>query len=267
MPVLDSGNPKRVALRRLCLCLAASIACDRAPDPGTVIVSFSTSPGDESPFVWGVAIDGASPHNITSADTGKFTLPSVSAGDHHLIASSLPKLCTTGQDDRTVTVPTKDTLRVTFALKCARSTGDISVTIQTVGSDLDPDGYQLTLNGTARQAVGAVASTTVTLAKLAPATYDVSLTGLAPNCSMSASSQHSAVVTAGSVATVTILVNCASLKGTIHVVTTTTGTNLDPNGYVLTVPGNTPAEIGNNATADFLVDPGVSYNVVLSDLE
>src|ERR1041385_7983003 len=197
MPVLDSGKAKRVALRRLCLCLAALIACDRAPDPGTVIVSFSTNPGDESPFVWGVAIDGASPHNITSADTGNFTLSGVSAGDHHLIASSLPKLCTTGQDDRTVTVPTKDTLRVTFALKCARSTGDISVTIQTVGSDLDPDGYQLTLNGVA----------------------------------------------------------------------TTTGTNLDPNGYVLTVPGNTPAAIGNNATADFLVDPGVSYNVVLSDLE
>src|ERR1041385_7737915 len=137
MPVLDSGKAKRVALRRLCLCLAALIACDRAPDPGTVIVSFSTNPGDESPFVGGVAIDGASPHNITSADTGKFTLSGVSAGDHHLIASSLPKLCTTGQDDRTVTVPTKDTLRVTFALKCARSTGDISVTIQTEMSPVE----------------------------------------------------------------------------------------------------------------------------------
>src|SRR5437773_7338664 len=111
MPQLDSGKPYRVALRVLGFGLAALIGCDRAPDPGTVVVSFSTSPGDETPFVWGVSIDGASPHNITSSDTGKFVLPAVSAGDHHLIASSLPKLCTTGQDDRTVTVPTKDTIR------------------------------------------------------------------------------------------------------------------------------------------------------------
>src|ERR1041385_4906314 len=255
MPVLDSGNPKRVALRRLCLCLAASIACDRAPDPGTVIVSFSTSPGDESPFVWGVAIDGASPHNITSADTGKFTLPSVSAGDHHLIASSLPKLCTTGQDDRTVTVPTKDTLRVTFDLKCARSTGDISVTVQTTGSDFDADGYQLTLNGAPKQSVASSASATATIPRVAPGVYEVSLTGLASNCSIAASSQHTATVTAGNVASVTILVNCASLKGTIHVVTTTTGTNVDPNGYLVAIGSNAPAGIANNATADFLVDP------------
>jgi len=266
MSVIDTGTLHGAARRgAIVLGLMMVAACgDTAPDPGTIVVNFSTNPGDQSPFVWGVSVDGASPHNVTSADTGKFVIEGVSAGDHHLIASSLPTICTTGSDDRSITVPANDTLRVTFSLKCARTTGDIAVLVSTTGADLDADGYQLTVNDVAKASVAAVPSVSVTVPKVAPGAYVVSLTGLAPNCALSAS--QTATVTAGNAASVSLAVVCQSLNGKVRVVANTTGSNPDPSGYLITVSGQTPAVVAPVSTTDFSVPPG-AYTVTIGDLE
>src|SRR5256886_5124812 len=61
--------------------------------------------------------------------------------------------CTVGgANPRTVAVPSGGTISTTFSVSCAPTgggTGSLTVTTSTTGSDLDPDGYTVTLDGAA----------------------------------------------------------------------------------------------------------------------
>src|SRR4051812_10545958 len=154
MAFANSRWLKRVAF--LFATAATLISCDGGPkQPGSIRISYTTDQGDESLFVWGVSVDGASPHTVNSSDKGSFILDAVAAGDHHLILSSLPPRCTSGEDNRAVSVASKDTLSVTFAVKCTRTTGDIALTVATSGADFDPDGYRINIDGSVGPAIAA----------------------------------------------------------------------------------------------------------------
>src|SRR6266446_4326283 len=141
MSLVLSGRASPFGLPAI-LALLLSSGCATSPKPpGSVVVTFSTKQGDEALFVWGVSLDGASPHTLQSTESGRFTFEAVSAGDHHLILSSLPKACTSGTDDRVVSVPSHDTVRVTVNVKCTRITGDIALNVFTSGVEFDADGY------------------------------------------------------------------------------------------------------------------------------
>jgi hypothetical protein len=187
----------RTRVRSLILCAAALVAMmacgDTGPQPpGTVVVNFSTDQGDENLFVWGVSVDGATPHTVSSNEAaGHFEVAGLAAGEHHLVASSLPAACSSGADDRTVTVPSNDTLHVTFAVKCTRTNGTIRVVTTTAASGVsDPDGYIVTV-GTAA-IVGAALSGTTDIGVRA-GTYDVTLSDIEPNCTVPAKKQTTTV--------------------------------------------------------------------------
>jgi len=248
------------------LLVIAACGDDGPKPPGTVAVSFSTKQGDEAVFVWGVSVDGASPRNITSTDTGKFNVEA-SAGDHHLILSSLPKVCTSGSDDRLVTVPSHDTLRVSIAVKCTRLTGDIALNILTSGADFDADGYTVFVDGSTGPHAAAATVAVVLLAKLTPGPHEVVLSGLAANCSVLPTEPHTAVVVADQAVTLNIGVICKSTAGSIRVVTNTTSSaTADPNGYFVTVGTGTSAAALNNSVTTVAAKVG-TYDVTLSDVE
>jgi len=140
--------------------------------------------------------------------------------------------------------------------------GNLTVTTTTTGSNLDADGYTVTVDGTTSQAIGTNGS--VTFAGLPAGNHDVALSGLATNCAVSGSSPVTVTVPSGGTVTAAFTVTCTATTGTLTVTTSTTGSNLDPDGYTVTVDGSSSQAIGINGSVTF---PGLSvgsHTVVLS---
>jgi hypothetical protein len=76
----------------------------------------------------------------------------------------------------------------------------------------------------------------------------VLLDGIAANCAVSGDNPATVTVVQGTPGTHTFTVTCAANTGNATVTTTTTGANLDPDGYTLTVDAGTPINIGVNET-------------------
>lgn len=89
------------------------------------------------------------------------------------------------------------------------TTGQIAVTTVTTGTDLDPDGYTITVDGDAGPAIGVNA--TVTVPNLTAGTYSVGLSGNAANCAV-ANNPRDVTVTAGATSPAQFNVTCTSLN-------------------------------------------------------
>jgi hypothetical protein len=187
------------------------VACDLLgpKDPGVIKVNYSTKPGDEALFNWTVSVDGGNPQSVRSDTTGWLLIEGVSPGERRVQLGSLPALCTAGSNERLVLVPSKDTARVAFAVRCARLTGDVMLLVTTAGADMDPDGYTVNVDGVAGPGVAAsTTGATVKLARLAPGPHEITLGGLAENCSVPPSAPRSASVVADAAVSLSIGVLC-----------------------------------------------------------
>ena len=147
------------------------------------------------------------------------------------------------------------------------TTGDLAVSASTTGSDLDPDGYTVTVDGGVSQAIGVNGS--VTFNALAAGDHSVALAGVAANCSASGPNPRTVTVPAGGTASTTFAVSCAASPpptGDLTVSTSTSGADLDPDGYTVTVDGSASEAITVNGSVTF---PGLSqgnHSVALSGL-
>jgi hypothetical protein len=145
----------------------------------------------------------------------------------------------------------------------APTTGAIHVTVTTTGAPADPDGYVLTVDGGAEQALGANADLTVDA--LAPGAHTVALSSVAANCTVAELASRTVTVTAGETATVAFALTCAQ-GGSVNVTTATTGSAPDADGYTVTIDQGPPQPIGADATVAIAdVAPG-SHFVTLAGL-
>jgi Tol biopolymer transport system component len=131
----------------------------------------------------------------------------------------------------------------------APTTGSLQVTSATSGTDLDPDGYTVTIDGTDRGALGV--SGTLTVEQLAPGDHPVGLSGVAGNCQVQGDNPRTSSIAAGATATAAFTVTCTALPvntGTLQITTATSGSNPDPDGYTVAVDGGTTQPIGSSAT-------------------
>lgn len=145
------------------------------------------------------------------------------------------------------------------------TTGSLRITSSTSGPTPDADGYTITLDGTDRGQLGT--SGAVTVDGLAPGEHLIGLSGVAGNCGVEGENPRSVTVTAGESATVGFAVTCVTLPptaGTLHISTTTTGSNLDPDGYAFAVDGATSQPIGVNASATLPNVAAGAHSVQLS---
>jgi len=128
------------------------------------------------------------------------------------------------------------------------TTGALRVTVASSGDDVDNNGYTVQLDGAAKAAIGVNAS--VTIGDLAPATYAVSLAGLAENCSLSTANPMSVAVVAGETADADFAVACVAAVGSVEVTIATTGEALDDDGYTVAVLGgqSSPANVNGVVT-------------------
>src|SRR5206468_1568141 len=145
------------------------------------------------------------------------------------------------------------------------TTGSLAVTTNTTGSNLDSDGYTLTVDGGQSTAIGI--NNTLTISGLSPGNHSVQLNGVAQNCTVSGSNPRTVSITAGSTTTTTFTVSCAATTGNLTVSNSTTGSNLDTDGYTVTVSGSAGTAsqtMATNGNVTFANIPPGSYQVTLS---
>jgi hypothetical protein len=143
-------------------------------------------------------------------------------------------------------------------------TGDLSVSTSTTGSNVDPDGYTLTLDGSTTRAIGTNASTT--FSALPAGSHTVVLSGVAGNCTVSGGTSRTVNVPAGGTASTSFAVTCAAVSGdgSLTVTTSTTGSNLDPDGYTVVIDGGAASRpIATNGSVTF-TGPAGDHQVALS---
>ncbi|HEV8398744.1 MAG TPA: hypothetical protein VGQ18_02775 [Gemmatimonadales bacterium] len=133
------------------------------------------------------------------------------------------------------------------------TTGGIRITVTTMGADLDPDGYSVSVDGGAGRAIGA--NDTLIIAGLSLGDHAVRLDGMAANCPVTGADLRTATVEAGVTAAISFAVACTALTGSVRVTTATTGADLDPDGYSVSVDGGAVPALGAN---DTLIISGLS---------
>src|SRR5256886_14289469 len=90
---------------------------------------------------------------------------------------------------------------------------------------------------------------TVTFTGVAAGSHTVALSGIAGNCSVTNANPQTVTVTAGATTGAPFSLSCAptgSGSGNLTIETSTTGSNLDADGYSLTVDGTTSRPIVTN---------------------
>ena len=134
------------------------------------------------------------------------------------------------------------------------ATGALRATAATTGTDGDPDGYTLMIDGTARGTLGAP----VTVSGLAAGSVSVGLGGVAANCTVAGENPRAVAVVAGTTKDVAFAVACTALPpttGTIRLTTSTIGSDLDPDGFIYRLDNGPGIPVAANATVDI---PGAS---------
>jgi hypothetical protein len=124
--------------------------------------------------------------------------------------------------------------------------GSLDVTIATTGPEPDLDGYMLSIDGAAPEAIAVDASRHTE--GVVPGQHTVTLAGLAGNCTVATGAGVTVEVLAGASAAVRFEVACAATTGTIEIVTTSAGSPPDPDGYQLLLDGALARAIGTSAT-------------------
>ncbi len=153
-----------------------------------------------------------------------------------------------------------------FSSSACASAGDVQVTTVTTGADLDPDGYTATLEALTQSGAVLLSSTasptngTVAISRLRAGNYyRLTLDGRASNCSVRSTNPQAVTVDGGGTATVAFEIACAAVTGSVRVTTTTTGTDLDPDGYFVG-PGGTIQPIATSGAVTFSgLAPGPRY--------
>ncbi|HYL56915.1 MAG TPA: hypothetical protein VEU73_15190 [Gemmatimonadales bacterium] len=231
---------------------------------GNLTITTTTTGASLDPDGYTITLDLLQSQSV--ATNGSVTFNDVLAGPHVVAISGVAGNCTvSGGTTQTVLIPLGGSAQVAFTINCTSTgptTGNLTVSTSTTGSNIDPDGYTVTVDGGASQAIGANGS--VTFSGLAAGSHSVALSGVAGNCTVSGGSSRTVNVPAGGTATTSFAISCAATTGNLTVSTSTTGSNLDPDGYTATVDGGASQAIGTNGSVTFSGLSAGNHTVVLS---
>jgi Tol biopolymer transport system component len=219
-----------------------SIICE--PITGSVEVTTTTSGVDIDPDGYTVRTEGVVDQAIDV--DASILVTGVVHGDRTVELRNMTSNCSVvnGANPRTVTVPGEGTVQTTFEVSCVALTGNLTVTASTTGGDLDPDGYTVSVDGGPGESLPTNGS--FAFSDVETGDRSILLTGNAANCAVTGDNPATVSVPSVGVATHTFDIVCTAVVGSVEVTTSTTGTNLDPDGYTLTVEGETPVPIGIN---------------------
>src|SRR5207248_1436235 len=219
------------------------------PDVGTLAVTVTTS-GSNTPSGYTVIVDGSSSQSVGA--TGVATFLGLPSGSHTVLLSGVPSNCSvSGDNPRTVSLIAGLVAATTFSVSCTApppppTTGDLTVTTGTSGSNIDADGYTVTADGNASKSVGT--NGPVTFTGLSAASHTVVLSGVASNCSVSGGPSRTVSVPAGGTASTSFSVSCTAPTGNLTVITGTSGSTIDADGHTVSVDGDASEASGTNGS-------------------
>ncbi len=243
----------RVNLTRLILWAAplAGIACGGGTDVilPALRITTTTTGVEIDPDGYSISIDGQAAQAIGLNAT--LAIDQIADGPHTLALSGIAGNCVVGgENPQTVSVASGSTTTAAFAITCSAPLGSIQVvttTSTTGGGETDSDGYSISIDGQAAQPIGL--NGTLTVDGIADGAHTIELAGIAGNCGVGGQNPQTVTVVAGSTATLSFEVTCASGTGSIQVVTTTSGVGTDPDGFALLLDGADRGTIGVSATS------------------
>jgi hypothetical protein len=243
----------------LCATILLGVACDSFSDPttGDLRVSVATSGGDVDLNGYAVLVDGV--ERTTIGVNGVAVVRSLPTGSHDVTLSDVAPNCTMGTTSIGAIVNGGKTTNMDFTVACVAS--GVRVTTTTTGIDLDVDGYAVAVDGVAAGVVGVNGSVQVT--RLAPGTHTVTLNGAATNCGVGGDNPRSITVASGEIVAVGFGVACAAVTGIVEIRASTTGLDLDANGYTVRLNGGVPSPLTINGVVRF---PGLAagdYSIAL----
>lgn len=236
----------------LAACLAALACNDASTGPageGELEVTLRTTGGDPDLDGYVLDLDGRVAFAVGANGTVALRVP---AGRHVLELEGVAPNCEVGGGGRReVTVPAGTTALV-LAVTC-EATG-LVLTVQSTGLDPDPNGYRVLVNGNHRATIGA--SATATVSRLDPGTHQVELSDVAGNCEPVGSAAQSVTVVNRELRPLAFALSCVATTGVIRVEVSTTGADMDADGYVARLDGQgtlpapiaAPAGVGHLAT-------------------
>jgi TolB protein len=229
----------------------AGVSCDDGADitvpprTGALEITTMTEGPDIDSDGYSVHVDGGDAQEITVSAT--LTIADVIPGTHSVLLTELAPNCTvSGANPQTIVVLPVETASLTFAVTCIPAVGSLVITSVTNGPTLDPDGYTITVDGADRGALGV--NDVVTVTDVPAGDRVVGLNGVAEYCSVTGGVSQVVSVTAGDPSAVQFDITCIPVSGTIEVTTATAGSSPDPDGYLVSLDGNTPQPIGATAT-------------------
>jgi len=212
---------------------------------------------------------------------GSVLIDGVLPGDARLGIWDVASNCAVvGPNDQAVPVNAGATSEVTLAVTCAGNLPSLRVTIATTGTDVDPDGYFLWIQGigvscggpswSSWDPCGQVPVNGSFTASLTPEEpYEVGLSGVAANCAVSGDNDRNVTVTRGATVDVTFAITCSSnaVTGSIRVTTETTGEYI-PNWEFLQVEfQGSHYQLGPNGSYLFTGVPTGDYPIEITVLQ
>jgi hypothetical protein len=190
--------------------VAFTVTCDAPPpNPGTIRIATVTTGPSPDPNGYRFLLDGGTAQTIGVSASA--TLTNVAAGNHSIRINGLAPNCKVqGTNPRSVSVTSGATAEVSFAIECGAATGSVEVRSTTTGTP-DPDGYTVSVDGGAPQAIGANA--TLVIPGVATGSRRVLLDGLAPGCAIPGENPQQVTVIVNATASVQFAVTCGGPTG------------------------------------------------------
>jgi hypothetical protein len=226
---------------------------------GTLDVATTTNGQDPDPDGYDVVVDSVSKGHVGA--TAQKTVPFIQVGARQVELKGVSNNCTVqGANPQSVNVVLAGIHPVQFTVQCAARTGDLEVSVLTIGDNLDPDGYTVTLNGTQNQAIGINGQ--VAFSGLGQGTYSVALGHLASNCAVNGPNPQLVALAPGAPARVRFDVVCTAGEIIVQVKTTGPPATSD---WLVTLDGTVNKPIGPNGAALFVVTDG-SYAIELENI-
>jgi len=233
----------------------ASLTTDASADPATSVTAYRNSSSACSDRSRGVEFDA-----VGRERTGAIVSYTVAVCDNGPAGSGMDLwsiFLPSESYDRSGNLTSGDIAKST----APSSEGSLAVSTSTTGSNLDPDGYMVTVDGTNSQRIAVNGS--VTFTGLSPSSHAVVLSGVAANCTVSGGNSQTVTVPSGGTATAAFAVSCAAITGDLTVTTSTSGSSV-PSGYTVTVDETTRQAIGINSSLTFANLAAGTHTVELS---
>jgi len=210
---------------------------------GDLQVDLSTGGGGTDPDGFTVVVDGTQSQAVQA--NGSTTFAGLATGTRSVKLTGVAGNCTVeGNASQSADVMAGQTTVVSFAVNCLAS--DLTITTQTTGEQIDPNGYTVVVDG-GEFSQGIGVNSTAAFSELQPGSHTVELTGVAPNCTVSGGNPRTIELEEGGTE---VLFPVTCTVGGLVVEVSTQG---DPevSGYTVTVDGSESQSISKDGSVQF----------------